>query len=92
MPFAIETHNLTKQYRSQNENHPAVQGLDLTIQPGELYGLVGSDGAGKSTTIRILATVILPTSGEAQMGGYGVTNQTWHAGRCNLSQWSIVEL
>jgi ABC-2 type transport system ATP-binding protein len=75
MPYAIETHNLTKQYRSQNENHPAVQGLDLTIQPGELYGLVGSDGAGKSTTIRILATVILPTSGEAQIGGYGVIDQ-----------------
>ena len=75
MPLAIETHNLTKQYRSQKENHPAVQELNLTTQPGELYGLVGPDGAGKSTTIRILATVILPTSGDAQIAGFDVTSQ-----------------
>ena len=90
MPFAIETHNLTKQYRSQNENHPAVQGLDLTIKSGVLYGLAGPDSAGKSTTNRTLAPVILLTSGEAQISGYGVTNQSWHADRCNLHQRSIV--
>jgi ABC-2 type transport system ATP-binding protein len=79
MPLAIETQNLTKQYRSQNENHPATQDLNFAIRSGELYGLVGSDGAGKYTTIRILATVILPTSGEAQIGGYGVIDQAEQA-------------
>jgi ABC-2 type transport system ATP-binding protein len=75
MNLAIEAHNLTKEYRSQKENHPAIQALNLSIRPGELYGLVGPDGAGKSTTIRILATVMLPTSGKAQIGGNDVSHQ-----------------
>ena len=75
MSYNIVAQQLTKQYRSQKENHPAVQDLNLAIQPGELYGLVGPDGAGKSTTIRILATVMLATSGDARIGGYDVTHQ-----------------
>ena len=79
MSFAIEAHQLTKQYRSQKENHPAVQDLDLAIHAGELYALVGPDGAGKTTTIRILATVMLPTSGDAQICGFEVTSQAEEA-------------
>jgi len=75
MDFVIEAHQLTKQYHSQKENHPAVQDLNLAIQSGEFYGFVGPDGAGKTTAIRILATVKLPTSGEAQIGGFDVTHQ-----------------
>ena len=48
----------------------ALRGLDLEISPGEIYGLVGPDGAGKTTAIRILAGVIGATSGEARVGGH----------------------
>jgi ABC-2 type transport system ATP-binding protein len=51
----------------------AVDGLDLQVQAGEIYGLVGPDGAGKTTTIRLLCGVMLPDSGEVTVGGYSMT-------------------
>ena len=62
---AIKTDNLTRRFG----NLTAVDGLDLTIAPGELFGLVGSDGAGKTTTIRMLAGIMDPTSGSARVLG-----------------------
>jgi ABC-2 type transport system ATP-binding protein len=50
----------------------AVSDLDLSINKGELYGLVGPDGAGKTTTMRLLTGIMTPTSGEAWVGGYSV--------------------
>ena len=50
----------------------AVSNLDLSIRKGELYGLVGPDGAGKTTTMRLLTGIMSPTSGEAWVGGYSV--------------------
>jgi ABC-2 type transport system ATP-binding protein len=50
----------------------AVDGLELEIGAGELFGLVGPDGAGKTTTLRMLAGVLRPTSGDAVVGGFGV--------------------
>jgi ABC-2 type transport system ATP-binding protein len=47
----------------------ALRGLDLEILPGEIYGLVGPDGAGKTTALRILAGVIGPTSGQVRVDG-----------------------
>lgn len=61
MQFAIETKKLTKKFGSNT----AVSELDLQIRPGEIFGLVGPDGAGKSTTMRLLSTAMTPTSGEA---------------------------
>ncbi|HMN14706.1 MAG TPA: ABC transporter ATP-binding protein [Bellilinea sp.] len=75
MNLAIEATQLSKQYPSQRENHPAIENIDLSIPTGTLYGLVGPDGAGKTTTRRILATVMEPTSGEARVGGFDVVRQ-----------------
>ncbi|MCD6356366.1 MAG: ABC transporter ATP-binding protein [Anaerolineaceae bacterium] len=67
----LETRNLCKQYKTQGDAF-AVKNLNLLINKGSLYGLIGPDGAGKSTILRILGTVIDPTSGEVKINGYDV--------------------
>lgn len=54
----------------------AVDGVSLEIRPGEIYGLVGSDGAGKTTTIRLLVGALLPDRGNVTVCGYDVIKQT----------------
>jgi ABC-2 type transport system ATP-binding protein len=63
--WAIETHDLTRQFRGV----VAVNRLNLTIHQGEIFGLVGPDGAGKTTTIRMLCTIMAPTGGSARVMG-----------------------
>ena len=53
----------------------AVNKLDLSINRGELYGLVGPDGAGKTTTMRLLTGILEPTSGEAWVAGFPVRSE-----------------
>lgn len=53
----------------------AVDGLELAIPRGELFGLVGPDGAGKSTTLRMLAGILPPTAGEAWVAGHSVVRE-----------------
>lgn len=65
MSAAIEIRNLTKRYGSLT----AVDSVSLTVDSGELFGLIGPDGAGKSTIYRILATLLAPDSGEVSMAG-----------------------
>ena len=65
---AIETKNLTKRYKEKT----AVNNLDLTVREGELYGLLGVNGAGKSTTIKMLSTLTQPTGGDAQILGNSI--------------------
>src|ERR1700687_532885 len=62
---AIKTDNLTKRFGDLT----AVDGLDLTVAPGELFGLIGSDGAGKTTIMRMLAGIMDPSSGAAWVMG-----------------------
>ena len=57
--IAIETKNLTKKFKDKL----AVNEIDLSINEGELFALLGTNGAGKSTTIKMLSGLILPTSG-----------------------------
>jgi ABC-2 type transport system ATP-binding protein len=53
----------------------AVDGIDLQIRPGEIYGFLGPNGAGKSTTVHMLTTLLPPTSGRATVAGYDVVRQ-----------------
>lgn len=67
----IETINLTKKYGS----FTALNSLNLKIEKGKVFGFVGHNGAGKSTTFSILATLLAPTSGTAFVNGYDVTKE-----------------
>ncbi|WKA49898.1 ABC transporter ATP-binding protein [Planococcus liqunii] len=65
----IETIGLTKKYGSLY----ALQDLNLTVEDGTVFGFVGANGAGKSTTFTILATLLQPTAGDAFVNGLSVT-------------------
>lgn len=65
-PPIIEANRLTKRYRDR----VAVDHLSLTIQRGEVFGLIGSDGAGKTTTLQMLCAILDPTEGWAEALGY----------------------
>jgi ABC-2 type transport system ATP-binding protein len=62
----IETDNLTRKFKDV----VAVDNLNLQIEQGEIFGLVGPDGAGKTTTIRLLCAIMNPTSGSAKVAGF----------------------
>ncbi len=68
----IETRGLTRVFGAAR----AVDGLDLRIERGELFGLVGPDGAGKTTTLRLLAAIMDPTAGWARVAGFDTRRQT----------------
>jgi ABC-2 type transport system ATP-binding protein len=53
----------------------AVQGVDLTVEEGEIYGFLGPNGAGKTTTVRMLTTLLLPTGGSATVAGHDVVKE-----------------
>lgn len=69
---AIKTTHLVKKYKEKT----AVNNLDLTVHSGELYALLGVNGAGKSTTIKILSCLTKPTSGEACVMGHSVVRES----------------
>lgn len=56
-------------------NNHAVDGVSLHVKPGEVYGLVGSDGAGKTTTMRLLVGALVPSAGEINVCGFDVLKQ-----------------
>src|ERR1035437_9556270 len=70
MPI-IEILHLTKHFGPT----PAVEDLTFSIEPGELFGLVGPDGAGKTTIIRILCGIVPPTAGTASVLGFDIVKQ-----------------
>ncbi|MBP9675336.1 MAG: ABC transporter ATP-binding protein [Anaerolineaceae bacterium] len=74
MESAIKAENLTKRYTSKNRA-PAIEDVSFAIPQGILYGLVGPDGAGKTTILRILSSVMNTTSGNAWVSGFNVRNQ-----------------
>jgi ABC-2 type transport system ATP-binding protein len=69
--IAIKTSNLTKAFGDTI----AVHALNLEVRKGELYGLVGPDGAGKSTTMRLLTAIMDPTSGDAWVAGHSILTE-----------------
>jgi ABC-2 type transport system ATP-binding protein len=70
-PPIIEAHALTRDFKKTH----AVDGLDLAIETGELFGLVGPDGAGKTTTLRLLAGLLDVSGGEARVLQYDLKRQ-----------------
>jgi ABC-2 type transport system ATP-binding protein len=71
MTVAITTQQLR---RSFGDNH-AVDGVDLDVQAGEIYGFLGPNGAGKSTMVKMLCTLLSPTGGSATVAGFDVATQ-----------------
>ena len=67
-PLRIDLRNITKRY----DKLTAVDNLSLALGPGEIFGFIGPNGAGKTTTIKILATLLVPTSGTAMVDGINV--------------------
>jgi len=68
---AIKTMELVKQYKKLT----AVDRLHLEIQRGELFSLLGVNGAGKTTAVKMLSCLTKPTAGDALVGGYSITKQ-----------------
>jgi ABC-2 type transport system ATP-binding protein len=68
----IQTNNLSKDYPGRKGQQRALDGLTLSVQPGEIFGYLGPNGAGKTTTIRLLLDFIRPTEGSATIFGQDV--------------------
>ena len=71
----IEVENLIREFR---KGPRAVDGISLTVEPGEIYGFLGPNGAGKSTTVLMLTTLLPPTSGTARVAGYDIVKEGPH--------------
>src|SRR5256885_10164161 len=70
--YAIEAAGLVREFK----NGPrGVDGIDLAVGPGEIYGFLGPNGAGKSTTVHMLTTLLPPTEGTARVAAYDVVKE-----------------
>lgn len=79
---AIQTKELTRRYGEKT----AVDALDLTVKQGELFALLGVNGAGKTTAVKMLSGLLAPTSGDAEILDYSLVSQTQEVkSRINLS-------
>ena len=74
---AIHIENLTKRYGEGDTAVDALKGVDMTLWPGEVVGLVGPSGSGKSTLLKCLGAVIEPTSGRMTLGGQVIFDEAW---------------
>jgi len=71
-PNTIEAEQLVREFK---KGPRAVDGIDLHVDSGEIYGFLGPNGAGKSTTVLMLTTLLPPTAGSARVGGYDVVQE-----------------
>jgi ABC-2 type transport system ATP-binding protein len=71
-PASIEAEGLVRVFK---KGPRAVDGIDLQVSPGEIFGFLGPNGAGKSTTVLMLTTLLPPTAGTARVAGYDVVKQ-----------------
>jgi ABC-2 type transport system ATP-binding protein len=82
MPAAIEIDDLTKDYEVgfwRKRKVRALDGLSLAVEEGEIFGFLGANGAGKSTTMKLLMRLIYPTAGRARIGGRDIEDISMHA-------------
>ena len=70
---AVEAHGLVRRFGDDE----ALQGVSFEVAPGELYGVIGPDGSGKTTLFRILVTLLLPDAGSARVLGRDVVKDLW---------------
>src|SRR5215218_7726759 len=71
MSYAVRTEALGRSFGATE----ALSGLDLTVEPGTVLGLLGHNGAGKTTAVRILTTLLAPSAGRALVGGHDVIRE-----------------
>src|SRR5438128_11094900 len=71
-PNTIEVEQLVREFK---KGPRAVDGIDLRVEAGEIYGFLGPNGAGKSTTVHMLTTLLPPTAGTATVAGYDVVTE-----------------
>lgn len=69
----IEVEGLTKRFGEGEDAVDAVRGVDFAVGEGEIFGLLGANGAGKSTTVLMLTTLLSPSSGNAQVAGFDLS-------------------
>jgi ABC-2 type transport system ATP-binding protein len=74
-PPAIQAFGLERVFRSRIGEVRAVDGIDLEVRTGEVYGFLGPNGAGKSTTVLMLTTLLPPSGGRAVVGGFDVATR-----------------
>jgi ABC-2 type transport system ATP-binding protein len=75
-PFlAVDVDGLVREFGSARSRVRAVDGLDLEVHTGEIYGFLGPNGAGKTTLVRILTTLLRPTDGTARVAGHDVVRE-----------------
>ena len=72
LPNGIEVEGLVRVFK---KGPRAVDGIDLEVAPGEIYGFLGPNGAGKSTTVLMLTTLLPPTGGTAFVGGHDIVRE-----------------
>ena len=68
----IEVEGLVREFK---KGPRAVDGIDLVVAPGEIYGFLGPNGAGKSTTVHMLTTLLPPTEGTARVAGHDIVRE-----------------
>src|SRR5580693_7267109 len=72
----VRTHGLKKHFNDPKTGlKKAVDGVDIEAIPGRIFGLLGANGAGKTTVLRMLSTVIKPTAGTAEVAGFDILTQ-----------------
>ena len=71
MEYAVQTENIARDFGEVK----AVDGIDLNISKGEIYGFLGPNGAGKTTLVRMLITLLLPTRGNATVAGFDIREE-----------------
>ena len=71
----IEVEGLTKRFGDGEDAVEAVRGVDFSVGEGEIFGLLGANGAGKSTTVLMLTTLLAPTSGTARVAGFALDGE-----------------
>jgi ABC-2 type transport system ATP-binding protein len=72
LPNGIEVEGLEREFKGGVR---AVDGIDLVVEPGEIYGFLGPNGAGKSTTVLMLTTLLPPTAGTARVAGHDIVRE-----------------